>query len=67
MQRRQVLSLAAASMAAGWAAVPAQAHTQACPSQQLTLNGPFPPGGLAALVDRAVAEGLGWRLGPPGG
>jgi len=63
MKRRHVLSLAAASMATGWAV--GSAHAQAFPSKPLTLIVPFPPGGLADIVARPVAEALGRELGQP--
>ena len=47
---------------AGWAGV-APVQAQAFPSKPLTLIVPFPPGGLADIVARPVAEALGRDLG----
>ena len=61
MKRRQALMATAATFAA-WGA---PALAQAFPSKPLTLIVPFPPGGLADIVARPVAEALGRELGQP--
>ena len=53
---------------AAWTALacvcaPAQAQTAAYPSRAITLIVPFPPGGLADIVARPVAEALSRELG----
>jgi tripartite-type tricarboxylate transporter receptor subunit TctC len=58
MQRR--LLLAAAALAA---CAPVAAQVPAWPSRPITLIVPFPPGGLADIVARPVAEALGRELG----
>lgn len=58
MQRR--LLLAAAALAA---CAPVAAQAPAWPSRPITLIVPFPPGGLADIVARPVAEALGRELG----
>lgn len=63
MKRRHALVAAATSLA-GWAGV-APVQAQAFPSKPLTLIVPFPPGGLADIVARPVAEALGRELGQP--
>jgi len=60
MQRR--LLLAAAALAA---CAPVAAQTPAWPSRPITLIVPFPPGGLADIVARPVAEALSRELGQP--
>ena len=61
MKRRHAL-LATAAALAPWGA---PALAQAFPSKPLTLIVPFPPGGLADIVARPVAEALGRELGQP--
>jgi tripartite-type tricarboxylate transporter receptor subunit TctC len=63
MQRRHAMVAAATALTA-WAAL-APAHAQAFPSKPLTLIVPFPPGGLADIVARPVAEALARELGQP--
>jgi tripartite-type tricarboxylate transporter receptor subunit TctC len=58
MQRR--LLLAAAALAA---CAPVAAHAPAWPSRPITLIVPFPPGGLADIVARPVADALSRELG----
>ena len=58
MQRR--LLLAAAALAA---CAPVAAQAPAWPSRPITLIVPFPPGGLADIVARPVAEALSRELG----
>ena len=58
MQRR--LLLAAAALAA---CAPVAAQAPAWPSRPITLIVPFPPGGLADIVARPVAEALSRDLG----
>ena len=60
MQRR--LLLAAAALAA---CAPVAAQAPAWPSRPITLIVPFPPGGLADIVARPVAEALSRELGQP--
>jgi tripartite-type tricarboxylate transporter receptor subunit TctC len=60
MKRRSVL--AASVLAAAFGLAAAQA---AYPSKPITLIVPFPPGGLADLVGRPVAEALSRELGQP--
>ncbi len=60
MKRRSVL--AASVLAAACSLAAAQA---AYPSRPITLIVPFPPGGLADLVGRPVAEALSRELGQP--
>jgi tripartite-type tricarboxylate transporter receptor subunit TctC len=60
MQRR--LLLAAAALAA---CAPVAAQAPAWPSRPITLIVPFPPGGLADIVARPVAEALARDLGQP--
>ena len=64
MQRR--LSLCAAVAAALLLGAPGHALAQAAfPSKSITMIVPFPPGGLADLVARPVAEAMSRDLGQP--
>lgn len=58
MQRRSLL--AAAALAASGTAL---AQTPGWPSRPITMIVPFPPGGLADIVGRPVAEALSRELG----
>ncbi len=65
LQRRTLLSLAAAASAAPW-----RLHAQTSvvsqspfPDRPITLLVPFGPGGIADLTARAVAEGMAKSLG----
>jgi tripartite-type tricarboxylate transporter receptor subunit TctC len=60
MKRRSVLAASVLAAACGLAAAQA-----AYPSKPITLIVPFPPGGLADLVGRPVAEALSRELGQP--
>ena len=60
MKRRSVLAASVLAAACGLAAAQA-----AYPSRPITLIVPFPPGGLADLVGRPVAEALSRELGQP--
>ena len=60
MQRRSVLIAAAALTAAGLCAA-----QPAFPTKAITMVVPFPPGGLADLVARPVAEAMSRELGQP--
>jgi len=60
MQRRSVLTAGALLAATGWATAQA-----AYPARPITLVVPFPPGGLADLVGRPVAEAMSRDLGQP--
>lgn len=58
MQRRSVLAASLLLSATGFAAAQA-----AWPARPITMIVPFPPGGLADLVGRPVAEAMGRELG----
>ena len=60
MHRRSALLAALLLSAAGWAAAQA-----AWPAKPITMIVPFPPGGLADLVARPVAEAMSRDLGQP--
>jgi len=62
MQRRSVLIAGAALSAAGLCAAQG---TPAFPTRAITMVVPFPPGGLADLVARPVAEAMSRELGQP--
>ena len=71
MQRRSALStavlaasLAAVGLGASLAAGPAAAQA-AWPGKPITMIVPFPPGGLADIVARPVAEAMSRELGQP--
>jgi tripartite-type tricarboxylate transporter receptor subunit TctC len=59
-QRREVLQIAAASLA-GMVGLPALAQED-YPSKPVSLLVPFPPGGVADTVGRPVAEAMGRAL-----
>jgi tripartite-type tricarboxylate transporter receptor subunit TctC len=64
MQRR--LTLSAAVSAAVLLALPGYAAAQAAfPTKPITMIVPFPPGGLADIVARPVAEAMSRDLGQP--
>ncbi|MES2978559.1 MAG: tripartite tricarboxylate transporter substrate binding protein [Pseudomonadota bacterium] len=60
MQRRSLLLCSLLLSAAGWCSAQA-----AWPTKPITMIVPFPPGGLADLVARPVAEAMGRELGQP--
>ncbi|MEO7548418.1 MAG: tripartite tricarboxylate transporter substrate binding protein, partial [Ramlibacter sp.] len=60
MHRRSVLTAGALLATTGWATAQA-----AYPARSVTMVVPFPPGGLADLVGRPVAEAMGRELGQP--
>ncbi len=62
MQRRHVLAATALALATPGLAL---AQAPAWPAKPLTLIVPFPPGGLADIVARPVAEALSRDLGQP--
>ncbi|MES2632952.1 MAG: tripartite tricarboxylate transporter substrate binding protein [Pseudomonadota bacterium] len=64
MQRRH--TILSALLATACAAIAAPAFAQAAfPSKPITMIVPFPPGGLADLVARPVAEAMSRELGQP--
>ena len=66
MQRRNALTQLAACLGAGTLLSPFALHAQAAwPSRAITMVVPFPPGGLADLVARPVAEAMTRELGQP--
>jgi tripartite-type tricarboxylate transporter receptor subunit TctC len=66
MNRRHALSAAlSASLATFLGAWSAGVQAQAYPTRPITLIVPFPPGGLADIVARPVAEALSRELGQP--
>jgi tripartite-type tricarboxylate transporter receptor subunit TctC len=62
MLRREVLQAGLAGVAA-WVGTAAQA--QSYPARSITMVVPFPPGGVADIVARPVAEALSRELGQP--
>ena len=63
---RAHLSVMALSLLAGLTLqTMAQAQTAAYPTKSITMIVPFPPGGLADIVARPVAEAMGRELGQP--
>lgn len=60
MKRRSLLLASLLMSAAGWCAAQG-----AWPTKPLTMIVPFPPGGLADLVARPVAEAMSRELGQP--
>ena len=60
MQRRKALVASALLTLSSWAMAQA-----AWPSHPITMVVPFPPGGLADLVARPVAEAMSRELGQP--
>ena len=66
MQRRSFISALSSPVVAGLAAIPFFAHAQAAwPTRAISMIVPFPPGGLADLVARPVAQALSRELGQP--
>ncbi len=63
MKRRHALVATATTLMGG--SLAAQVMAPAFPARPLTLIVPFPPGGLADIVARPVAEALGRELGQP--
>ena len=63
MKRRHALVATATTLMGG--SLAAQVMAPAFPAKPLTLIVPFPPGGLADIVARPVAEALGRELGQP--
>ena len=63
MKRRHALVATATTLMGG--SLAAQVVGPAFPGKPLTLIVPFPPGGLADIVARPVAEALGRELGQP--
>ena len=61
LPRREFLHLAAGATALP--AVSRFAWAQAYPSRPITMIVPFPPGGLADVIGRIVAEGMRASLG----
>ncbi|RYX96466.1 MAG: tripartite tricarboxylate transporter substrate binding protein [Comamonadaceae bacterium] len=64
MKRRSVLIAGAALAAAGQVAAQG-APAPAFPTRSITMVVPFPPGGLADIVARPVAEAMSRELGQP--
>ncbi len=66
MQRRSALTQLAACLGGSAFLSPFALHAQAAwPSRAITMVVPFPPGGLADLVARPVAEAMARELGQP--
>jgi tripartite-type tricarboxylate transporter receptor subunit TctC len=65
MQKRSVLITFAALTVAGLTATGMCAAQPAFPTKVITMIVPFPPGGLADLVARPVAEAMSRELGQP--
>ena len=66
MQRRNVLMLPAACLGSAAFIAPISLFAQAgWPNRAITMVVPFPPGGLADLVARPVAEAMSRELGQP--
>lgn len=59
--RRQILSMAAATLAAG--ALPGSARAQAFPSRPLRFVMPYPPGGSAEILARPIAVEMSKTIG----
>jgi len=64
MQRRSVLTATLAAILCSAMAVPVMAQG-AYPTKAITMVAPFPPGGLADIVARPVAEAMSRELGQP--
>jgi len=63
MTSRWTRTLALGLLLAGWAGVPA--HPQAYPDRVIRLIAPFPAGGLADVLARAVGDEMARSLGQP--
>ena len=63
LKGRTLVSLALLAMLPGLALLPGQARAQAFPSKSVRMLIPFPPGGPADIIGRALANRMGPLLG----